>query len=471
MRIELIAALITLFVAGCQDPRLPPWMTDLDHDDVIGEIVVPDSYGDSEIDSGGLRDEGNEAQMEDEASPTDEIADDLADSTADSDLVEDAGPDVSDVVVIPDPVCIAPAGECLFSFWDPVKMECVIDLAADGTPCEGGFCSGGSCSPDCWDGTCPSGLGPVTDCRCVVPSSGARLCLDGSGFVDCEELKPGYPWFGQDAQLVAGTRSFLDNADGTVTDQVTGLVWEKDAFTPLSMAMAIEHCEYHFDLPGDGWRLPTVRELFSLIDFGQPTCMWDPVFGDACSGDRMFWSSTRVYMTANVCTLHPRGNIEACELDTLNRVRCVRGIEPPADPVPERYLGFEQVVFDRATGLGWQKSSSYQPMEWAEGLRACQRLGTGWRLPTSDEIVSIIDMTMPAAKAYSETGETCAKWDDALGRFCGQQLYFWTSTPNPRQTDPVSAYAVHFFSGHVHENPVDGSYSQKFNVRCVKDFR
>ncbi|HOD00018.1 MAG TPA: DUF1566 domain-containing protein [Myxococcota bacterium] len=471
MRIEWITALIPLVVAGCQDPRLPPWMTDLDHPDVHGEVVVSDSFIDSEEDAGGERDNGHDGDVSDEVAPPDDTAGDLPDDLAVVDSEEDTASDVPDVVVIPDPVCAAPVGECLVSFWDPVKMECVTDSAPDGTPCEDGYCSGGSCSSDCWKGSCPAGLGPASSCRCVVPSSGSRLCLSEGGFVDCEELRPGYPWSGQDAQLVSGARSFVDNGDGTVTDQVTGLEWERDAFTPLSMELAIEHCFYHFDLPGDGWRLPTIRELFSLIDFGQTTCMWDPVFGDSCSGDRMFWSSTQAYMTANVCTLHPRGNIEACELDGLNRVRCVRGDLPPPDPVPDRYLAFEQVVLDRATGLGWQNVSSFQPMEWAEGLRACQRLGTGWRLPTSDELVSIIDMTMHIGKAYSETGDPCAKWDDALGRFCSQQLYFWTSTPNPRLTDPVSAYAVHFFSGHVHENPVQGSRSQKFNVRCVKDFR
>ncbi|MFO0693664.1 MAG: DUF1566 domain-containing protein [Polyangiales bacterium] len=59
-----------------------------------------------------------------------------------------------------------------------------------------------------------------------------------------------------------------DNHDGTVTDLATGLVWQKgfDAKPPTTIAGATEYCA-SLGLPGSGWRLPTLRELVSIIDF------------------------------------------------------------------------------------------------------------------------------------------------------------------------------------------------------------
>ena len=39
--------------------------------------------------------------------------------------------------------------------------------------------------------------------------------------------KPGEPFYGQDAQYRVNPPSYTDNGDGTVTDNVTGLMWQK----------------------------------------------------------------------------------------------------------------------------------------------------------------------------------------------------------------------------------------------------
>ena len=56
------------------------------------------------------------------------------------------------------------------------------------------------------------------------------------------------------------------NGDGTATDTRTGLMWDRSGSGPMTWAAALAHCEA-FDLAGyDDWRLPTARELASLID-------------------------------------------------------------------------------------------------------------------------------------------------------------------------------------------------------------
>ena len=62
---------------------------------------------------------------------------------------------------------------------------------------------------------------------------------------------------------------FVDNGDGTVTDAVTGLVWQRVA-APYAQYGNIEtasgYCAAPPDLPGTGWRVPSVKELATLVD-------------------------------------------------------------------------------------------------------------------------------------------------------------------------------------------------------------
>lgn len=438
-----------LFVTACGMGSEPPWKQDIqsgvDVADVFDAVSVVDVVDIRDVLETG---DSLDVQISDADTNQPDYGDDAFDA--------DGG--AADSAEEPDPVCPEPAGECLISVWDAQKQTCVESTAPDGSPCATGYCESGVCVEDCWTGDCPAGLAILDDCRCRVVPTGSDFCRLGNDNVACENILPGYSWYGQDAHFSVGSHAFKNNGDGTVTDELTGLVWQQSPSTEITIESAATYCESGSDLPGTDWRLPTVRELFTLVDAGESDCMWDPVFGSECSKDSMFWSSTSAYMTANVCTLHPRGNIEACDLADKNPVRCVRGPQPPEDPVADRYRVFEDVVFDRATGLGWEMNDSWQLAPWKDALRECRRKGTGWRLPTTAELVSTMDMTV------FEDG--CAKWPADLGQVCTDELYFWTSTPNPVQSWYVSVFAVHMSSGHVHENPMD----QKFNVRCVRDF-
>ena len=62
--------------------------------------------------------------------------------------------------------------------------------------------------------------------------------------------------------------SYIDNDDGTVTDTDTGLMWQK-ATAPgtYTWEQALLYCE-NLNLGGyRDWRLPTVKELGSILDF------------------------------------------------------------------------------------------------------------------------------------------------------------------------------------------------------------
>ena len=91
---------------------------------------------------------------------------------------------------------------------------------------------------------------------------------------------------GDDGDLEKGVAwpspRFTDNGNGTVTDNLTGLIWLKNANADgvKTWANALSYCNSlasglaglsDGSVAGD-WRLPNVKELHSLIDYGRWSC-------------------------------------------------------------------------------------------------------------------------------------------------------------------------------------------------------
>ena len=77
----------------------------------------------------------------------------------------------------------------------------------------------------------------------------------------------GAAFYGQDAQIAGNQPSYVVNGDGTVTDLVTGLMWSQDYYGKMTYSEAVAMVN-GFSLAGySDWRLPTIKELYSLIDF------------------------------------------------------------------------------------------------------------------------------------------------------------------------------------------------------------
>ena len=136
----------------------------------------------------------------------------------------------------------------------------------------------------------------LADCRARtgLPDTGQTKCYDqrGAGIPCGSATCPG-----QDGSYSTGCPSqgrFLDNGDGTVTDNCTGLQWQKDTGNrgnPLTWCEALAYCENLSFAGHDDWRLPNVRELESIVDYGRFNPSIDPVFGVSSAG---YWSSTAV---------------------------------------------------------------------------------------------------------------------------------------------------------------------------------
>jgi hypothetical protein len=78
---------------------------------------------------------------------------------------------------------------------------------------------------------------------------------------------------------------FTQNEDGTITDNETGLTWSKE-----TLAKDVTYDDA-LKVLGEGWRLPTIKELFSLADHTRSSPAIDvEVFPDTESD--WYWSST-----------------------------------------------------------------------------------------------------------------------------------------------------------------------------------
>ena len=139
--------------------------------------------------------------------------------------------------------------------------------------------------------------------------------------------------------VASPTPRFTDNNNGTVTDNLTGLIWMKNAnaFGTIKWADALSAANnLKSGDPGTGltdgskagdWRLPNIRELYSLVDYGRsaPALPADHQF----TGVQVayYWSSTTfVQSTGSSWTVFFNGGgVYPFGKDSIFYVWCVRG--------------------------------------------------------------------------------------------------------------------------------------------------
>jgi hypothetical protein len=148
---------------------------------------------------------------------------------------------------------------------------------------------------------------PPPPCQ-QFPATGQTTCWDGTGnVISCAGT-------GQDGEIQAGaTLSYTDNGNGTITDNNTGLVWEKksdddsihdkDNFYTWDEAFAFVTDLNAAKFAGhNDWRVPNYKELISILNLENSFPAVSPAFNNNCvagatvlTGSCMeshYWSST-----------------------------------------------------------------------------------------------------------------------------------------------------------------------------------
>jgi len=329
----------------------------------------------------------------------------------------------------------------------------------------------------------------------ILVDTGQTTCYDERGAaISCPGEGEGL--FGQDGNYSGSEMSYLDNGNGTVTDLATGLMWQQDPGEKMTYAGAVAALE-RFDLAGyDDWRLPTIKELYSLIDFDGTdpsncqtaescdatpfinTYYFDFEYGDTGAGERVidsqYLSSTRYVSTTMggdetaFGVNFADGRIKGYGLtDPLGGektffVLFVRG--NPDYGVNDFTDNGDGTVSDLATGLMWQQGDGVTDMEWAESLEYCEVLDLGgyddWRLPDAKELQSIVDYTRSPATTGSAAIDPVFAASTIVDEGGGTNHgFYWTSTTHAtRQSGTAAVYVAFGEALGWMQNPQSGEY-------------
>jgi hypothetical protein len=279
------------------------------------------------------------------------------------------------------------------------------------------------------------GQGAAAATDFTIVDTGQSGCYDNAGFeIECPA--PGEAYFGQDAQHVRNRPAYRDNGDGTVSDLNTNLMWVQspdleDKSTWEEAKAGASSCR----VGGfTDWRLPTIKELYSLIDFdgwtgldaasSRPfidTTVFDFAFGQTDNGERFIdaqYCSATEYVSTTMTGDHTVFGVNFADgrikgyptarpdcAEKLFYVRYVRG--NPDYGVNDIVDNGDGTVTDRSTGLMWSRDDSGSGMVWEDALAWVEAMNTeahlgysDWRLPEAKELQSLVE--------YSRSPDTSA---------------------------------------------------------------
>ena len=119
---------------------------------------------------------------------------------------------------------------------------------------------------------------------CAVTAStscgGALVCQRQGGPSCIDPDWAAWPVSNTPTDVMAGApnpSALVDNGNDTVTDKVTGLMWERSPPTfAYALSAAVTQCKANRRGGFDDWRIPTAIELHSLVDHGRFDPAIDP---------------------------------------------------------------------------------------------------------------------------------------------------------------------------------------------------
>jgi len=289
--------------------------------------------------------------------------------------------------------------------------------------------------------------------------------------VDSEITAPkeGEPFYGQDASYQLTPANYTNNGDGTITDNVTGLVWEKSPYQGKKFtweqamnglnAFNAEKLGGHSD-----WRIPTLKELYSIVQFSgvfdmRPGSEIEPfldteyfdVLDLINPGDRVLDVQSITSTIYNSQTLGGTTTMFGYNF----RDAFVKGYPTSKTFTLYHVRGnthygqnkFEDngdgTITDEATGLMWMTADSgffkagdvsNGTLNWEDAMAWSERLTfaghSDWRLPNAKELQSIVDYNRSPDTTDSAAIDPIFQTTEIVnGAGLKDWGYYWTSTP------------------------------------------
>jgi Protein of unknown function (DUF1566) len=335
-------------------------------------------------------------------------------------------------------------------------------------------------SPSAGAGTIPGVAAVAAHVTYPIIDTGQSACYDSHRESACPQQ--GQAFFGQDAQYSGIQPSYTLSSDGlTVYDDNTGLTWQRspdtnsDSTLTKSDKLTWEQAQaYPATLNAEkfggysDWRLPTIRELYSLINFdgidpsgysGTDTSGLTPfidtnyfrfAYGQNSAGERIIdsqYASSTKYVSTTMNgqqTLFgvnfADGRIKGYGLSMPGGpektffIICVRG--NPEYGINKFVDNGDGTLSDNATDLMWSQLDSGTGMDWQDALAWVQQknaenyLGhNDWRLPNAKELQSIVDYSRSPDTTNSAAISplfNCTQITNEAGQ--ADYPYYWTGT-------------------------------------------
>ena len=215
------------------------------------------------------------------------------------------------------------------------------------------------------------------------------------------------PTFGEDADYSINPPFYVNNGNGTTTDTVTGLVWQRTDGGEMTIENARTYVTT-LNLGGfTNWRLPTAHESFSILNMDKLNPSQDIVYFPNTTAEYWWTSDVQSNDANKIWATNSGGGIGAHpKTETIGaggtkkfHVRAVRDATTPQSVVHFKDNG-DNTVTDNVTGLIWQKVPTTDTLTWEQAINYAENLvlvgKTDWRLPNIKELASINDESRTA---------------------------------------------------------------------------
>lgn len=299
---------------------------------------------------------------------------------------------------------------------------------------------------------------PLSSLSADVPDTGQIYCYGtNGGSIPCPS--EGQALFGQDANYAHSAIDYVDNSDGTVTDPNTGLMWQADPGEKVGWQAAMGAAEASTLAGYDDWRLPTIKELYTLINFmgitGNSvdnsipyidTDYFNFTYGDEAAGERIidsqYWSSTLVNgdvfggRSAAFGVNFADGRIKGYPTQGRGQNQAIHfAIFVRGDAYGDNQFvdNSDGTITDESTGYMWMQDDNGTPIDWASALDYCEASTMAgyddWRLPDAHELQYIVDYSR-SPEATNEAAIDPIFNSTPITNEAGQSDFasYWTST-------------------------------------------
>ncbi|MCG8702173.1 MAG: DUF1566 domain-containing protein, partial [Bacteroidales bacterium] len=311
----------------------------------------------------------------------------------------------------------------------------------------------------------------------VIVDTNQGECFDEDSEITCPSF--GQDFYGQDGNYGGNQPSYLDNGDGTVTDLNTGLMWLQDAGDKVDYFEGVNAVD-SFEFAGyDDWRVPTIKELYSLMDFSgedvdlMTSSVGDPFiddevfvfeYGDTSNGERIIdsqWITDTIYVSTVM-------NNQECFFGVNfadGRIKCyptssgtgsgyfMRLVRGSVGYGENNYVdNGDGTISDESSGLIWQQGDSGEGMDWESALNYCEDLSlagySDWRLPDAKELQYIVDYSRSPDTTSSPAIDSIFS-TTSITNLLNEKDYpfFWTGTTHKNQRGAESAVYISFGRG------------------------